>query len=83
MNEEVKPKRGGIVFYDAGAHQVRANVRTVHRDGAITVEPMFFIGPAGTDLAGYIGGRVRLSANSYRAAVTRATGGEAREEPRK
>lgn len=67
---EQKHTRGGTVFYDTGVnndHTVRAIVRKVHRDGDITVQPMFFVNDIGEDRDGYIGGLVRFHGSFARA----------------
>jgi hypothetical protein len=35
-------------------------VRTVHKDGSVTVEPFFTLDANGQDRPGFIGGKVRL-----------------------
>lgn len=58
-------QRNALVRYTVREHEVEAIVRTIHRDGSVTVEPRFFVRD-GKRTPGYIGGKVRLEAADCR-----------------
>lgn len=56
------PKKGDTVFYKTGADTVRASVKTVHRDGSVTVMALFYHRD-GKGVPGYLGFTYRMDAD--------------------
>lgn len=53
--------KGQTVFYSTGSAIVRATVKTLHRDGSITVTALFYQRD-GKDVPGYLGFPIRMDA---------------------
>ncbi len=48
-------KRGEAVFYRARGGVVRATVKTLHKDGSVSVRAHFFVDEDGKDKLGHLG----------------------------
>lgn len=60
--------KGETVFYSNDNVTVRARVKTMHRDGSVTVEALFFHCD-GKDVPGYLGYCYRVDAGALRLAA--------------
>lgn len=61
MAYTAKYKKGDTVFYKTGADTVRASVKTVHRDGSVTITALFYQRD-GKDAPGCLGFTYRMDA---------------------
>lgn len=59
--------KGSFVLYTVRSATYRSLVKTVHRDGTVTVEPYFQVGDDGKDTGAFCGGFVvRVQASRCR-----------------
>jgi hypothetical protein len=63
MSEQVK--KGQMVVYQSGGHDISAIVRTAHRDGSATVEARHYLRD-GKWSGAYLGFRYRLAVSDLR-----------------
>jgi hypothetical protein len=52
--------RGETVFYKVREAPIRARVKSLHRDGMVTVTALFAVDSAGQDIPGYLGYNYRI-----------------------
>jgi hypothetical protein len=66
-------KRGEAVFYRARGGVVRATVKTLHKDGSVSVRAHFFVDEDGKDMLGHLGVTYRVDPEKLAATAAKAT----------